>query len=90
MTLGRKPMVVSPLATHESRAPSTSPFTSPTSVTQRFFERGIGTQVMLASSSGSQAKQLLLDHARRLLIEEDVITMRKRLKKVSVRVCHCE
>ena len=84
MTLRRKPMVVSPLATHESRASSTSQFTSPTSVTQKFFERGIGTQVMLASSS-SQAKQLLLDHVRRVLDEEDVITMRESLKKVSLR-----
>ena len=49
----------------------------------RFFERGIGTQIMLASTT-SRAKQLLLDRTRRLLAREDCQTLERALKKVHI------
>ncbi len=81
-------MVVSPLATHESRAVRSSSFTSPTSVVPKFFERGVGTQVMLASMS-SQAKELLLDHARRMMREVDVAKLRESLEQVQWQLQCC-
>lgn len=47
----------------------------------RFFAHGMGTQLMLASAS-SQAEQLLLDRARRLLGSREVEALLKRLNKV--------
>ena len=80
-------MVVSPLATHETRAStsSPSPMSSPDmgslKVKPKFFERGIGTQVMLASMT-SQAEQLLFDKARRLLSKEDVEILKEDFEQV--------
>lgn len=86
-------MVLSPLATHETRASTTSPSpvsspdsgsndsSSPLKVKSKFFERGLGTQVMLANVS-SQAKQLLFDKARRVLSEEGVEILREDLVQV--------
>lgn len=81
-------MVTSPLATHETRAftsspsPVPSPDSSPVKVKPKFFEKGVGTQVMLANMS-SQAKQLLFDKARRILSEEDVEILKEDLVQVS-------
>ena len=47
----------------------------------KFFEKGLGTQVMLANIS-SQAKQLLFDKARRVLTEEGVEILREDLVQV--------
>lgn len=85
--------MLSPLATHEARASTTSPspVSSPDSgsggggplkVRSKFFEKGLGTQVMLANVS-SQAKQLLFDKARRVLSEEGVEILREDLVQVS-------
>ena len=87
----RKAVGLSPLATHESRAASTSPTTGeatsqrqPTAdSSQQFFEHGIGSQIMLASS-GSQAKQLLLDRARRTLEHSEVEALQGKLKQVHI------
>ena len=86
-------MVTSPLATHETRAGSTSspsPIPSPDSsspikVKPKFFEKGVGTQVMLANMS-SQAKQLLFHKARGLLSEEDLKILKEDLLQVSMYV----
>ena len=95
-------MVLSPLATHEARASTTSspspipsspspipsspsPVPSPdngSSARAKFFERGVGTQVMLANVS-AQAKQLLYDKARRVLSGEDVKILKEDLIQVS-------
>lgn len=75
-------MVVSPLAMHETRAFPSSP--SPTSspkVKPKFFEKGLGTQVMLANIS-SQAEQLLFDKARRILSKEDLEILKEDLVQV--------
>lgn len=83
-------MVLSPLATHETRASTTSPSpvsspdsgsSSPLKVKSKFFEKGLGTQVMLANVT-SQAKQLLFDKARRVLSEEGVEILREDLVQV--------
>ena len=87
----KKQMTVSPLATHETRASTTSspsPLSRPspdmpTKAKPKFFERGLGTQVMLANIS-SQAKQLLFDKARRQLSEEDA----EILKEDLIQVCN--
>jgi len=79
------------LATHESRAASTSPTTGKATSqrqpiadsSQQFFEHGMGSQIMLASS-GSQAKQLLLDRARRTLEHSEVEALQGKLKQVHV------
>jgi hypothetical protein len=62
-------------------------------VKSKFFEKGLGTQVMLANIS-SQAKELLFDKARRVLSEEgveilreDLIQVRKFSGKYRVRFC---
>lgn len=82
----RKQMVVSPLATHEARASVSSPISSPEAgplhVKSKFFEKGIGTQVMLASMT-SQAEQLLFDKARRVLSEEDAEILKEDLVQVN-------
>ncbi len=82
-------MVVSPLATHEARASGSSPSPvsspdagGPLKIKSKFFERGLGTQVMLASMT-SQAKQLLYDKARRVLSEEDVEILKEDIEQVS-------
>lgn len=85
----KKTMAVSPLATHEARASTTSspsPVSSPspdahTRVRPKFFEKGLGTQVMLANVT-SQAKQLLFDKARRQLSEEDAEILKEDLVQV--------
>lgn len=92
----KRQMVLSPLATHEARAFTTSPSPvsspdsasngsggggGPVTVKSKFFERGLGTQVMLANVS-SQAKQLLFDKARRVLSEEGVEILREDLVQV--------
>lgn len=81
-------MVLSPLATHDTRAStsSSSPLSSPESGgslvrKSKFFEKGLGTQVMLANIS-SQAKQLLFDKARRVLTGEGVEILREDLVQV--------
>ncbi len=51
-------------------------------IKSKFFERGLGTQVMLASMT-SQAKQLLYDKARRVLSEEDVEILKEDIEQVS-------
>ena len=95
---------MSPLATHESKATSSSPPTrrihmdthtahsQPTAdSSQHFFEHGMGSQIMLASS-GSQAKQLLLDRARRTLEQPEVEALQEQLKEVHTDTCgrvHC-
>ena len=88
-------MILSPLATHETRASTASPSpvsspdsgsngsNSPFKVKSKFFEKGLGTQVMLANVS-SQAKQLLFDKARRVLSEEGVEILREDL----IQVCY--
>lgn len=81
----KKPMIISPLATHESRAAPSPSFTSPSAVTPKFFEQGVGTQVMLASMS-SQAKELLIDHARRKMQEADVSKLKECLEKVPIAI----
>lgn len=88
----KKQMAVSPLATHEARASSTSspsplssPDIQPMQVKSKFFERGLGTQVMLANMT-SQAKQLLFDKARRVLSEEDADILKEDLVQVSLKV----
>ena len=48
---------------------------------RKFFEYGMGTQMMMASTS-SQAKQLLLDRARRLLADSDMEALKDKLKMV--------
>ncbi len=76
--------MISPLATHEARASSISPgppVPSPLKVQPKFFEKGIGTQVMLASLSG-HAEQLLFDKARRILRPADVEILREDLDQV--------
>ena len=45
-------------------------------VTPKFFEKGVGTQVMLSSTTSSLAKELLFDKARRLLDEDDADFLR--------------
>ncbi len=88
----KKQMALSPLAIHETRASTTSspsPLSSPSpdlpagpmKVKPKFFERGLGTQVMLANVS-SQAKQLLFDKARRQLSEEDAEILKEDLVQV--------
>ena len=103
----RKVVGMSPLATHESKATSSSPPTrrihvdthtahsqreQPTAdSSQHFFEHGMGSQIMLASS-GSQAKQLLLDRARRTLEQPEVEALQEQLKEVYTNTCgtvHC-
>ena len=83
-TFPRRPMSISPLATHEARATS-SPVLGPEgrlTVTPKFFEKGVGTQVMLSSTTSSLAKELLFDKARRLLEEDDVDELRDNTQKV--------
>ena len=98
----RKVVGLSPLATHESKATSSSPPTRRTHVdppiahsqreqpttdsSQHFFEHGMGSQIMLASS-GSQAKQLLLDRARRTLEQLEVEALQEKLKQVYTNMC---
>ena len=89
----RKVVGLSPLATHESKATSSSPPTRRTHVdpltadsSQHFFEHGMGSQIMLASS-GSQAKQLLLDRARRTLEQPEVEALQEKLKQVYTTIC---
>jgi len=103
----KKVVGMSPLATHESKATSSSPPTRRTHVdthtahyqmeqptadsSQHFFEHGMGSQIMLASS-GSQAKQLLLDRARRTLEQPEVEALQEQLKEVYTDTCgivHC-
>lgn len=47
----------------------------------KFFQHGVGTQLMLASLSSS-AKAMLMDSARRLLGEEEIQALTERLKEV--------
>lgn len=79
-------MSISPLATHEARAASTPvPATGlegRLKVTPKFFEKGVGTQVMLSSTTSSLAKELLFDKARRLLEEDDVDSLRDSAQEV--------
>ena len=77
-------MSISPLATHEARATST-PVPGPDGrlkVTPKFFEKGVGTQVMLSSTTSSLAKELLFDKARRLLEDNDVESLRDNMQQV--------
>ena len=81
----RKQMSISPLATHEARAAS-SPVAGGVTVTPKFFEKGVGTQVMLSSTTSSLAKELLFDKARRLLDEDEVDSLRDHAQQVFVTV----
>ena len=47
----------------------------------KFFQHGVGTQLMLASLSSS-AKAMLMDSARRLLGTEEIQALTERLKEV--------
>ena len=80
----RKQMSISPLATHGARAAS-SPVAGGEgrlTVTPKFFEKGVGTQVMLSSTTSSLAKELLFDKARRLLEEDEVDSLRDNIQQV--------
>ena len=80
----RKQMSISPLATHGARAAS-SPVAGAEgrlTVTPKFFEKGVGTQVMLSSTTSSLAKELLFDKARRLLEEDEVDSLRDNIQQV--------
>lgn len=82
----RKQMSISPLATHGARAAS-SPVAGHggegrLTVTPKFFEKGVGTQVMLSSTTSSLAKELLFDKARRLLEEDEVDSLRDNVQQV--------
>ena len=80
----RKQMSISPLATHEARAVS-SPVAGGEgkfTVTPKFFEKGVGTQVMLSSTTSSLAKEMLFDKARRLLEEDEVDSLRDNAQQV--------
>ena len=84
----RKQMSISPLATHGARAASSPAaggggrFT----VTPKFFEKGVGTQVMLSSSTSSPAKELLFDKARRLLEEDEVDSLKDNVQEVCITI----
>ena len=78
-TFPRKQMSISPLATHEARAassPAAAGAEGRLTITPKFFEKGVGTQVMLSSTTSSLAKELLFDKARRLLEEDEVDSLR--------------
>ena len=81
----KKQITISPLATHDTRATSvqTGPaVTSPLKLKSKFFEKGIGTQVMLASQTG-HAEQLLFDKARRILSSADIEILKEDLDQVT-------
>ena len=52
-------------------------------MTPKFFEKGVGTQVMLSSTTSSLAKELLFDKARRLLEEDQMDSLRDSAQLVS-------
>lgn len=86
-TFPRKPMSISPLATHEARAmAAASPVAAGPDgrlkVKPKFFEKGVGTQVMLSSTTSSLAKELLFDKARRVLDEDEVESLRDSTQQV--------
>ena len=60
-------------------------------VTSKFFEKGVGTQVMLSSTTSSLAKELLYDKARRLLNNDDTDFLRDCTQQVRTPnfKCYC-
>ena len=80
-------MSISPLATHEARAASSLAAAGAEGrlmVTPKFFEKGVGTQVMLSSTTSSLAKELLFDKARRLLDDDEVDSLRDHAQQVII------
>ena len=57
-------------------------------VTPKFFEKGVGTQVMLTSTTSSLAKELLYDKARRLLNNDDADFLRDCTQQVYTLLCY--